>query len=501
MNIPSWDSEWLFPIAETEINMEQLTEIADGYLVSDSSGQMNLVFDETVFDFSIDTIVSFPDTTIQEIFFIPIGNFTLYPGQQIPFTNDTIETFFDLGETQINLITLKEGKIDIELQNTIDEAVIINFFILDSDSAGNRFDVTEKVNANSTLKKSYDVSNYSFDLRGVKHTSFNTISASFNAIIDPLGNPVIFNFDNVSVKFTLKEVAPYFARGYFGNIFQEIPFQTEEKNFLFNVPGIDLDFSSASIELNIENYTGIDLELNNLQLSTVNMVSGKSATLSSPLIDGNFHINRAVNTNNRIEGVKSKTLSLGFTESNSNIHELISTIPDRFSFGANVEVNPLGNVSGGNDFIFADKGMEVKVNARIPLTFYINKFHFVDTLDFNPDSVKLPKAIGRLILQTENSFPFGFHSKLYFYDADFNLLDSLVNVNSDGLIEPNSSVNYYNISTEKGYNIMDSKHILVELSAIPESNTEVYSVTSKMKVKLTLSAEAKVTFEKELVKK
>jgi len=70
------------------------------------------------------------------------------------------------------------------------------------------------------------------------------------------------------------------------------------------------------------------------------------------------------------------------------------------------ELNPLQDVSGGNDFIFTQESFQLDYEIDIPLCFGIEGLSFRDTLEL--DSFEdLPNANGLVILLLENYFPVG----------------------------------------------------------------------------------------------
>jgi hypothetical protein len=46
-------------------------------------------------------------------------------------------------------------------------------------------------------------------------------------------------------------------------------------------------------------------------------------------------------------------------------------------------INPLGNISGSNDFLFTDKSLQLKLNAEIPLVFSASSIIIGDTATFD----------------------------------------------------------------------------------------------------------------------
>jgi len=89
------------------------------------------------------------------------------------------------------------------------------------------------------------------------------------------------------------------------------------------------------------------------------------------------------------------------------------------------QLNPLGNISGGNDFIYADKSIEGIIHLEIPLNVSINNLVIQSNSSFNFDTENKIKG-GNMIISVDNLFPFDVAVQFYILDNQNNIVDSLL---------------------------------------------------------------------------
>jgi predicted 3-demethylubiquinone-9 3-methyltransferase (glyoxalase superfamily) len=106
---------------------------------------------------------------------------------------------------------------------------------------------------------------------------------------------------------------------------------------------------------------------------------------------------------------------------------MMENLPDKFGYSLQIVTNPLGNVSGSNDFVYSDKLLKAKMNMEIPLSLIATNLTLVDTLDLNIQSNPETQNIksGTITLFAKNGFPFDASIQLYMLDDNNNVTDSL----------------------------------------------------------------------------
>jgi hypothetical protein len=264
------------------------------------------------------------------------------------------------------------------------------------------------------------------NLRGDLGNLSNQFRVNLNAKLNPDGNgaTTFANLPLLTYQYNFKNIRPYFVRGYLGrsnftgNDFLSI---SEMKK----LSGI-VHFQDITLNLEIENSIGADfsLNINNILASR----DGSQLQLIHPIVGNTQQLSRAKNIPQGDLPYTATYKNYNFNSSNSNIKELIETLPDRLSFEANASLNPLGNVSSGNDFLYKNSNVRVKTTLEMPLSFSANALTFTDTLTtLGIESTSTENILaGDLQILATNSFPFDLSVKGYLLDENKVLIDSLL---------------------------------------------------------------------------
>jgi hypothetical protein len=87
----------------------------------------------------------------------------------------------------------------------------------------------------------------------------------------------------------------------------------------------------------------------------------------------------------------------------------------------------LGNISGGNDFVYKKHSLETNLNVEFPLSLIANNLTLEDMVDFSLSEESVSGRIidGTLFLYANNGYPFDANIQLALYDENFNFLQNL----------------------------------------------------------------------------
>jgi hypothetical protein len=188
--------------------------------------------------------------------------------------------------------------------------------------------------------------------------------------------------------------------------------------------GGSVKLEDVAINMKIENPIGLDSRIYINNLTSVNSRNGQNINLINSIIGSQININRATDNN----GVVYPTVAnFPLTTNNSNIKQMIENLPDKFSYQLKLTTNPLGNVSGSNDFIYSDKLLKVGLTMEIPLSIVAHNLTLVDTLNIDLANNKGLQNIksGAITLFAENGFPFDASLQFYFFNENNSITDSL----------------------------------------------------------------------------
>lgn len=379
-----WDIQVASPLAEGRITWSDL--IADSLRETDENGVMHLIYQSDFFDVDMDTLIRLDDTTI-------VNSFT--PGfnggpLNVPagFSLIELEENITLGisNAEIREVRINAGTLRYTLTSYVEGPLSVAYHlpgVLFPD--GTNLQLLAETEAGSieipyTLQGEEDLSGVSIDLQGVNGSSFNRIASMLNvAISSSAGGTVpVYGNDSVTVELTFEDVVISYGRGYFGNQETTVETLVDFSPFIASVGSIELE--ELSLSAAITNTLGADLRITIDEFS--GLANGTSTTLSHELIGQPINLTRALDNGNGSLEVSS--FEVVIDESNSNIATLVGSIPSEIAVNASVDLNPLGDISGGNDFIYTDQAFEASLALDIPLCLSSAGLWLQDSLSIAP---------------------------------------------------------------------------------------------------------------------
>ncbi len=434
---PNWDVELLAPLIKTSLNLEDL--LPDTVLVTNPDTSLKVVYQTSIFDIGIDSLFQIPDTTITDVHSIAVSSIAA-PGSV--FYSEPEEYSLNVNNgVGLNLAMIESGFIEIEIYSEIKEKIIITYTVPSAIKNGDTLELVETINAATPgnpahFKRKIDISGYDLDLTGVNHSEINTLVTRAVATVDPMASSsvtLIFG-ETITFNTTLLGVEPYFVRGYFGN--QLLSYKdTAEVNVLNKIAGtIDLDEVDVNIEF--KNGIGADAQILLNQFGALNTNTTNNVNLLHSSIGSPINLNRGLLTYS-IPEVNYSAYNIPMNTINSNIDQLIETLPNSIIYDIDININPLGNISGGNDFVYKKHLLETNLNVEFPLSLIANNLALSDTLSFSlPNETQTGRIIdGTLFLYADNGFPFDAAIELSLFDESNNFLQTL-NVSTKILAAP-----------------------------------------------------------------
>lgn len=421
---PAWDTDILAPLLKSKLTISNILQ--DSLLQQNPDNSIDIIYKKDLYSFSAVTI---PDTTMDTVYFSPLMIIADSCDPIISLPPEEID--LNVGTVQLTTVTLRSGKMNFSLENKTRKVLDVRYQILSASLNGSPFDVTVSVPSKKgsnpgIITSVFDLSGYKLNLTGQSGNKVNTIVTKISVKVNCFDFPkdTIFPFsDNIKVSTSFLDIIPQYAKGYFGSTITMVGPNTTDFSLFRPIINGTIDFKDIHIGLNIENSVGVDAKVTLNNFSSINTQKGTVIPLSHSIIGSALNIDRSLD-NGGI--VTPSTYSVSFTPSNSNIKPFVQNFPDKMSYQIDVELNPLGNVSGGNDFIYYDKLMKMQMNMTIPLSLVANNLTLADTVDFNIASNADKVNSGKLYLFIENGFPFTAEAQLYLLNANLTIVDSLV---------------------------------------------------------------------------
>jgi len=423
----SWDIDILAPLAETRLSVNNL--IADSLIVS-ASGDPVLIRYENQFNLiPNDSLYFIPDTSFSSSFSLPFS-INLPAGFEVVDLSQLVR--FNYKDVQLSEAIIESGIANFKIYNSISDKIFVDYSIPNASISGqslqfNDIEIGPGSNQTPTVfEKNINLNGYLLNLRGDMGNLSNQFRVNLNAKLNPDGSGATTsaNLPILTYQYNFKNIKPYYVRGYLGqSSFTGNDFLSLSE--MKKLSGI-IHLQDVTLNVEIENSIGADFSLNfqNIKASR----NGTELQLNHPIIGNNQQLNRAQNTAQGDLPYTPTYKNYSFNSSNSNIKALIELLPDRLSFEAMASLNPLGNVSSGNDFLYKNSNVRVKTTLELPLSFSANAITFTDTLTtLGIESTTTENVLaGDLQILATNGFPFDLLVKGYLLDENKVLIDSLL---------------------------------------------------------------------------
>ncbi|MBP6335522.1 MAG: hypothetical protein KA444_08625 [Bacteroidia bacterium] len=428
---PQWDVEVVGPLLFASLTLNEL--IADSTIQTANDGSVSLMIEQSFYDLATDSVYEIPDTSLSKIVVWPIFPSPIPPNT--PFFSADNKIALGVSSVQLTQAVMQGGTIQIELKNTLPTKVIYTYTIPKAIKDGVPFSIVQEVAAENsagpgTFNGTYDLSGYDIDLTGPLGDQFNTITYNVNAVSDPNGPAFNINTNDtvINLNFTLVDMHPAYVKGYLGQTsLSEVSIQSTGLNNFVQGGLIRLD--SLSMDLDIENSIGADARIFFNSLQSLNDRTGITVPLIAPsILNRPLNINRAQESGPPLSPVIISKHNYHLDNSNSNLKAFVENLPERIYFDVDLELNPLGNFSVYNDFLYSDQLAEGKLTIKIPLRLAAENLLLVDTQSVALSSLTNLDPFGPLTLTlvATNGFPLDFDMQLFMLDENQVFLDSLL---------------------------------------------------------------------------
>lgn len=420
----SWDTEILTPVVNATFDISNL--LPDSIIHEFADSSLEIVYQKGIYNFDVGNLFVIPDTTLSNTSFtiIPL---ILHPGESVPLPNPP-ETVYQLPGVELKIFKVKSGKVVFKVSSRVREVTEFVYSIPCATLNGVPFSATMEVparvgNTPGVFSQEFDLSGYTINLTGSKGNKVNTIYTNLKASISSsaLDTVMVTPQDNVTINNIFSDIVPSYAKGYLGQNTIEIPPTQTDLSFFERLSG-KIKLENIKFNLSLDNYIGVDARANIKSLKGINTATNKTVELTNP--SPTININRA-SENGSVVTPSHANFSL--TSANSNINELIENLPNKLEYQLKIQMNPLGNVSGSNDFIYTDNLLHGFIDLHVPLSFLASDLTLTSTVNFNISSGdKRNIKNGVLTVYANNGFPFDAGIKIYTINDNNVITDTLI---------------------------------------------------------------------------
>ena len=415
----------------------------------------------------------------------PIQATAIWPNQNVIDETRTIP-FGSTVDVDFKDASIREGEIYFEIYSGLEDSIYITYEVSNviHPTTGLPFKIDTVVppaspGGFSSMSNTYPVNNYHFDFNGngyltpgddptaLTDDTINTYVTHLTAKIQYTGLKKTLSIDDtVFVQAQVKDLKPYFARGYLNN--KIVNAGPSSINFdLFNkVKSGQIDLEDVNFEIEADNGIGASAEA---RFTKIRGINSNNTPVDLTFTPGNetMQISSATYTgeNNRTtHNTSTKTL----TASNSNIDAFVENFPTTLEYELEVELNhgetqpnlsQILDPSNPPNFIHYEDDIKASFNMEVPLSLIADSLVLIDTLDFNlitetGDDVES----GKFKLLVDNGFPLDATTSIYFLDDTELIIDSLwsketivrADVNESGKVNSKTrTVINFEVSKEK----------------------------------------------------
>ena len=424
----SWDVDLAIPIAQSHLNMSNF--FGDTIFQADPNGLLHIAFSRDLINLTMDSLVKLPDTTINLGYIIPF-NSTLNPGVKI-FSNATSadkEIKFDVSNgVELNKAIVKKGFLKIKYTNSYSQPLQFDYIINSATLWGSQLTVNQVVPGSSSLTKIYALDGYNINLTGLTGNKVNTLVQTYTISTAASGSPgVLLQGQGLIINLSFIEIIPEYIQGYFGQ--QDLSFGPDSTafDFLNNFSTSNLALTQSSINFRILNEFGIEMSSSIDNLKSIKTSPANVVTLNSGTRLQSINVGRASKTNNPSNPVFPWFKQININSSNSNLNPFIEHLPNYLGYSVKAKLNPLGNISAGNDFAYYGRGLKVIADINIPLALSADYFSLVNFSKVDLTQLKELSNVNscEIKLSARNNYPFKAQIQGYMLNEQNQVIDSL----------------------------------------------------------------------------
>jgi hypothetical protein len=468
----SWNVDLEAPLIHDTLSLKNW--VNDSTLTETSNGEIEVDLTRTLLDIGLSDLIKIPDTSVTQLFSPILTLSNIPPGTT--FVNAVEEHSFDLDDVLLKNIRVFNGRVKVKVYNPLGTKVLFKVQMPGVTQNGVMFEQNYSVDAgtvaNPTVKEEWlELSNYQIDLRGVSGFEYNVLQTKLTLTTDPDGAPVsISSAYDFKFEASLENIKVDYAKGYFGSkVFSDNADFTLD--FMSKITEGTLDLPATALQITIENGIKVPVRGQIHYLKNTNQL-GNTVSLTSPQIGPSFFISPAVGS---WTSLQSNAQELSFNSTNSNLESYVENLGALNEASYEVQLNPWGNTSAGNDEAFPNSRIKVKASAQLPLKLGLDGLTLRDTfdIDFKQNESKTHVQSGLIYLDVSNAFPFSCDPVLYLMTEDGQILHTLIGSSQisscemaavdpiDGLKKQPSHIEF-NIEKEALSDLAKIKKIIVE---------------------------------------
>ncbi len=360
-------------------------------------------------DLNDDLVIALSSTDI-----LVSGGTAILPNQIFYSNTNFIDINPDPG-IEITTVEIRSGEIDYTISSGFSEGVVFNFILPSARKNGDTLKYNIPLSGNGTETAILSLADVSVDLTTDALQPYNRFPFIISAGINSSGTMVSFSMSNsFSVDYQYQNIAFSYLEGYFGQQTHTFNQDTIDlgglKDFFERITG-SLTFTNPVVRFPYESSFGIPASIE---------VQATGTNSSGATQDLNAAVQNIDRMTDRFGSPASGAVV--FDRTNSDIVPLLALRPVELVYSGQIQINPLGNISGRDNFVLGNSKIIGSMEMELPWMLQMQDLALRDTLEnplyMEPDSdFKLSEMeFFRMFFYAANGFPIKVDVLLIPYD-------------------------------------------------------------------------------------
>ena len=383
-----------------------------------------MVYDTELLSYKAEDVFNIPDQESKREFGLGIDQVVTFPNVDSVTVPLIYEYEINGNEADIVLDSMKiaSGIMRFNIRSTFQFDAKFVIIIPKLSLNGSPFVETLELKYNGVtpvvVDEKFDMTGYILDLTedGSDKNKF-VVKGELTVYNDKSGRP-ISPTDKVKVDQSIKNWKFDYIYGDFGKHEVALDKDSIEVGLFRNTTKGYFELDETSIDLYIDNTFGLPVEVNILNLYSIDNNNGDKVDILLNNFDNPFAINasekpgQVANTHVRVD------------KNNSNLPKLVSPTPKHIVHEVKASTAPENYTKP--QFVTKESEVKVRTVLTIPLSGYAYVWGVVDTVPFSfgEDTVKYLESL-MIRFNFTNGFPFETKAQLYFLDENDVVVDSL----------------------------------------------------------------------------
>lgn len=419
VKIDNWEPDWALPILNSTLTLKNVVKTSTT-ISEDADGLYSLHYASGLFYARASDYIVIPDQNLNTppvLLSLPTSIPSFSGSFSDSFSNHF--TYTDTSGAQLAHVNVSSGFLTLNITSTFHQNIqaVITFPSVTKVSGGAPLQITANITYPSASATSpIDLSGYKLDMTNGATTK-NYLPYKIKFTLSGTGQPITPT-DNITANVSMTGIKYSFIDGFIGHFNIPIPYDTIDVGVFNNTLSANIYLRNPKIHLAFNNSIGMGVATNFDHIfGLTNIGVPVNMTLAGIAVDGAT-----------VPGqTKQSTYTIDST--NSSVQTMFNPAPNRVIYNGRVAINPSPATS--YNFVTDSSYISLTADAELPAWFKIIDFALQDTLPLSlpPDTSLVQKAEFKLLM--DNAFPLYGRVQLYFVDAGYHVLDSLVTSGGD----------------------------------------------------------------------